>query len=123
MKKFISIWFMFWCCILIALMLTFIISVSIKFPIALLFTIPSIIFIIFIHINPILALIYERKLVRELLDFDTIEDGIEALGIATNAMMKFQTNNATLYAKRFNLICVEEIKKKLNIMGWEGDKL
>ena len=123
MKKCISIWFSFWCCILIALMLTFIISVSIKFPIALLFTIPSIIFIIFIHINPILALIYERKLVRELLDFDTIEDGIEALGIATNAMMKFQANNDTLYATRFENVCIKPIKEKLNIMGWEGDKL
>ena len=117
MKKFISIWFMFWCCILIALMLTFIIGVSIKYPISLFFTIPAIIYIICIHINPTLTLIYERKLLSELLDFDTIEDGKEALDIATNTMMKFQANNDTLYATRFEMVCIKPIKEKLNSLG------
>lgn len=121
MKKFISIWFMFWCCILIALMLTFIIGVSIKYPISLFFTIPAIIYIIYIQINQILTLIYERKLSSELLDFDNVEDGKEALNIATNAMMKFQANNDTLYATRFENVCIKPIKEKLNTMGWEGD--
>ena len=112
--KIISIGFMFWYCIFVALVLTFIIGISIKLPILLFFTIPAIIYIICIHINPILTLIYERKLLSELLDFDTVEDGKDKLNIATNAMMKFQANNDTLYATRFEMVCIKPIKEKLN---------
>lgn len=114
MKKLISIWFMFWYCILIALILTFIIGISIKYPMLLFYTIPAIIYIIYIHIKSILTLFYERKLLSKLLDFDSVEEGKEALNIATNAMMKIKANNDTLYANRFEMICIKPIEEKIN---------
>lgn len=123
MEKLIKFYFIFDLCILITLVFVFIIGVSIILPPMFFFTIPALIFIICIFIKSIKAFVYERKVINELLNFYTIEEGVKSLTIAQNMVNKFQKNNDIVYATRMRLICVEEIMKKLHNMGWEGDKL
>jgi hypothetical protein len=121
MEKLLKFYVIFDLCCLISLILAFFIYVSIMLPPMLFFTIPAVIFIICISIKSIKTFIYERKVVNELLNFDTIEEGIECLTIAQNMVFRLNQNNDTIYATRIQLICEEQIIKKLNDMGWEGE--
>lgn len=60
----------------------------------------------------------EYRVIKGLLNFDTVEEGVKSLGIAEEMVEALQKNNDTLYATRISLICVKKIKRKLTIMGY-----
>lgn len=60
----------------------------------------------------------EKRTIKRLLNFDTVEQGIKSLGIAEKMVEALQKNNDTIYATRIYLICVKKIKHKLSLMGY-----
>lgn len=64
----------------------------------------------------------EKKTIKRLLNFDTVEEGLKSLGIAEEMVEKLQENNDGLYATRIYLIGVKPIKRKLTLMGYTERK-
>lgn len=64
----------------------------------------------------------EKKTIKRLLNFDTIEEGLKSLGIAEKMVEELKKNDDGLYAVRIYLICVKKIERKLTLMGYTERK-
>lgn len=74
------------------------------------------VFVYLLHV--IRFFLLEKRTIKRLLNFDTVEEGLKSLGIANEMVKELQKDNDTIYATRMNLICVKKIKQKLIFMGY-----
>ena len=77
-----------------------------------------IILVLIVLVHYIRFFLLENRVIKRLLNFDTVEEGLKSLGIAEEMVEALQKNNDTLYATRISLICVRKIKRKLTLMGY-----
>ena len=67
-------------------------------------------------------LIREYRVVKKLLSFNTIEQGLECLRIAENMVDKLAKADDVAYSHHMYYECVEPIQEKLSEMGWNDDR-